>query len=1382
MNRTNERPTYEDLREEVARRLRKAAKRGRSGLPLSFAQQRLWFLDQIEPASPAYNMPSVARLTGVLDVSALERSLEAIVTRHESLRTRFISHDGEPAQVIEGCDNFELEQHDLTLIEEPQRETELERRISQEIKRPFDLSAGGLFRATLFRLRAEEHVLVILMHHIVSDEWSFKIFFHELADLYQSFAEDRPVSLPELPIQYSDYAIWQRDWLKDGRLDEHLHFWKEQLSGNPAATELPADRPRRAGSDSPGAGEWRIMDKELAVAIKALAQRENATLFMVLLAAFKVLLFRYTGEKDLVIGTPMAGRTRLETENLIGFFINTLPLRTRPDGGMGFTEFLAQVRDLALNVFSHQDLPFEKLVEALHPERSLNHTPFVRNIFFVQSVTGTPLNLPRLKTEFLNSGNGMAKFDLTLQVFDTPNGLIAGTEYNARLFEAETIARLLEHFENLLQGIVRQPAQRLSELPLLSEAEKCKVLVEWNDTRTDYPRSRCIHELFEEQARERHDGISVVFGEDSLTYGELNRQANQTAHHLRRAGVEAGGMVAICVERSLEMIVGLLGILKAGAAYAAIDASAPPQRLRQLLGALRPAALLTQRRSAESLSAVVREFDSSTSAPKVICLDSERRDIAAESDENLCCEIGPEELAYVSFTSGSTGQPKGVCVPHRAVARLVRNTNYANFSAEEVFLHLAPLPFDASTFEIWGPLLNGGRVIVGPAHIPSLAELAEIIRKYGVTTAWFTTGLFNQIVDGDVTVLNPLRQILTGGDVLSPAHVKKALAALEGVRLINGYGPTENTTFTTCYSLPPDFSGENAIPIGRPISNTTCYILDEHLQPVPIGVPGELYTGGDGLAAGYLNAPELTAEKFIPNPFDQAVRTVPLDSTLPSGASRLYRTGDLARYRADGTIEFLGRKDRQVKVRGFRVEPAEIEAALLQHPAVRECVVVPQEDAAGTKTLAAYFVRKSPSVGANELQLFLQERLPDYMVPTYFVALEKLPLSRNGKVDRAKLPSVLSLESRPSVSQDAPSPLEQQLRELWEEILKVRPIGVNDQFFALGGHSLLAVKLVALVEKRFGKKLKVADIFENPTVERLAAVLQGNTKSERASSIVEIQPKGSRPPLFLVHGAGGGMFWGYSNLGRHLGLDQPVFAFESRGLRGEEEFDTIEELAEAYLADLRIFQPHGPYLLGGYCFGGVVAYEMSRRLRSQGEEVALLALINSTAPNSSYGQFRWTLLSAFRFARNIFLRGVHSFALHPQKLARFVQWKTQALAKRLRLRRHEPRPASTIETFDPGDLIDLSEFPEEQRRVWHKHLRALIRYHPESYDGHITLFRNPVHLVRCSFDSTYGWGEYAAGGISVKVIPGAHETIMEERGVPALAAEFQKCLAEATKA
>jgi len=754
----------------------------------------------------------------------------------------------------------------------------------------------------------------------------------------------------------------------------------------------------------------------------------------------------------------------------------------------------------------------------------------------------------------------------------------------------------------------------------------------------------------------------------------------------------------------------------------------------------------------------------------IVCLDAAPGPIAAENPADPPDTTTPESLAYVSYTSGSTGRPKGVCVPHRGVVRLVQGTDYAHFGPDETFLQFAPVAFDASTFEIWGALLNGARLVVFPAQLPSLAELGEFIRDHRITTLWLTAGLFHQMVDHQLDSLRDVRQLLAGGDVLSPAHVTRALERLDRTRLINGYGPTENTTFTCCHRIsePPPVGG--AVPIGRPIANTEVFILDRQSQPVPVGVPGELYAGGDGLAHGYLNQPELTSGKFIPHPF----------SARPD--ARLYRTGDRARWRPDGSIEFLGRIDRQLKIRGFRIEPEEIETILEQHPAVRQAIVVARAGDQAEKRLLAYVsARGQPAPAPAELRQHLQRKLPDYMLPAAFVLLDEMPLTANGKVDRDALPVPESLPAAASAGFTAPrNDAEARLAALWERVLGMRPVGINDNFFELGGHSLAGVRLFAQIEAEFGRKLPLATLFQAPTVEQLAGRLLQDEAAGDGSSLVALQPKGSRPPVFFVHGAGGGNLWTYINLVPHLGPDQPVYALESRAMRGAAEFTRIEDMAAHYVEEIRAVQPQGPYYLAGYCFGGNVAYEMARQLHAGGETIALLALLDSAPADGFYQSIPWWRpVFLFRFAVNTAYWLQDFLGLSSLERRRFIDRKARILGRKFSRMLHRRAPPPDPDDIDLEAVIDVALFPEIEVRLWKIHLRALWTYRTGPYPGRITLFRTRGQPFLCSFDPQFGWGRLAAGGVETVNLPGAHEKIFMEPHVRTLSAKFRDCLSRA---
>jgi len=1061
-------------------------------IPLSFAQQRLWFLHQLDPESVEYNVDTALRFTGPLNIQAFEQTFIEIIRRHASLRTTFPVVDGQPLQSIAPVLPFSLARVDLSTVAKEQRESTVQQLAREEAQRPFDLACGPLFRATLLHLAENEHVLLLTMHHIISDRWSMEIFFWELGTLYTAFSAHQPSPLPDLSIQYADLAIWQRQRLQGEALDQQLAYWRQQLADAPRLLELPTDRPRPPTQAHRGAHQHTFFPNPLTRALHELSRREGATLFMTLLAAFQILLARYTGQDDIVVGSPTANRTRVETEELIGFFVNMLVLRTNLSGDPTFRELLQRVREVALGAYARQELPFEKLVEELRPERTLNHSPLFQVVFHLRNVPQKLVNLPHLQMEVLRYESGTAQFDLTLALRETPDGLEVEVEYNTDLFDAATITRMVGHYQTLLEGLVTNPDASIATLPLLTPAERQQLLVEWNTTQRGYPDKQCVHQLFEAQVERTPEAVAVVYEEQQLTYRELERRANQLAHYLQRLGIGPDVLVGLCVERSLEMAVGILGILKAGGAYVPLDPTYPQERLAFMLQDTDAPVLLTQRRLLERFP---------QHSARVICLDTDWPSIAQASQDNPGSPVAADTLAYVMYTSGSTGQPKGVAVLHRGILRLVCDVEYVQLGPEERFLQLAPPAFDASTFELWGALLHGSCCVLFPGVKPTPQELGRVLHTNQISILWLTASLFNLIIDEAPEILFGIRQLLVGGEALSVPHVQRALACLPQTQIINGYGPTESTTFTCAYPIPrsPDIVLPS-IPIGRPITNTNVYIFDPSLQPVPVGVPGELYIGGAGLARGYLNRPELTAEKFIPHPFN----------TEPG--VRLYRTGDRARYLPDGNIEFLGRLDHQVKLRGFRIELGEIESVLQQHPAIRDTVVVLREDTPGDKRLIAYLVSThSQLLTVSELRSFLQSKLPDYMIPAAFVFLDTLLLTPNGKIDRKALPLPDPTRPKLELAFVAPrTPEEETIAEVWREVLGLEDVGIHDNFFELGGHSLKATQVMARLRTALQIELPLRTLFETPTVAGLAANIvhrqeQQPGQAELAQLVAEIE-------------------------------------------------------------------------------------------------------------------------------------------------------------------------------------------------------------------------------------------------------------------------------------
>ena len=1032
--------------------------------PLSFTQRQMWVIDQMTPGNPAYNLPYSYRLRGPLKVSALEDSFNQVVKRHEALRTRFAFKGGEPVQVIHPDLSIRIDVTNLDHLNGEERELRLKALASEASLKSFDLSCLPLIRVALFKLGESEHVLLVNLHHIVADGLSIGLLLNELDTFYRRFTGGKAPPPPELTVQYGDFAQWQQEMMADETAHaKQFEFWRERLSGTLPVLSLPADKPRPAFQSFNGSNVFFELPTDLVQGLKSTGARQGCTFFMTVLATFQVLLQRYSGVDDIVIGTPIAARTPPELAPLIGLILNMAALRCDVSGDPTFIELLRRSRDTTLNAFSNGDLPFEALVQRLKIERDPSRSPVFQVALQVLS-TPTP-KLGALEVSSFEFDLKFAQFDLSLHLYEEVEAYRGRFEYCSDLFDAETIKGLCGHFVRLLEAVVREPDKRISALPMLADAEHQQLLVDWNQTAVDYPRDQCIHTIFETQARATPDAVALEFEGQRLTYKELNARANQVAHHLRRHGVGPEVMVAICVERSLETVVGILGILKAGGVYVPLDPAYPASRLSFILEDTAAPVLLTQAKLRDRLPAYSR---------RTISLDLDWPQISREEEENLDVGLTSTNLAYVIYTSGSTGWPKGTCIEHRGVVRLVKSANYAEFDSQETLLLFAPISFDASTLELWASLLNGAKLVVCPPGPLSSQELGRVIQDRKVTTLWLTAALFHQMVDEQIESLQGVRQLLSGGETLSVPHVRRMLEGIGTNRLINAYGPTENTTFTSCYVMTKQSRIDQTVPIGRPVSNTKVYVLDARMRPVPIGVYGELYIGGDGLAREYLHQPELTARMFVPDPFSG------------EAGARLYRTGDLVRFRPDGNIEFLGRIDHQVKIRGFRIELGEIESGLSLHPAVGEVAVIAREDTPGDKRLVAYLVAENPPADlADQLRALVRATMPEYMVPTCFVIVESLPRSHNGKLDRKALPAP-GREAPRGVAVSPRTPTEEMVLSVFRSVLDRADFGVFDSFFDLGGHSLKAARLILQLRAASGRDLPLRVLFERPTVSALA--------------------------------------------------------------------------------------------------------------------------------------------------------------------------------------------------------------------------------------------------------------------------------------------------------
>jgi amino acid adenylation domain-containing protein len=1166
--------------------------------PLSFAQRRLWLLDRLVADRSVFNVPLWLRLAGTLNVGALSRALNSVVARHDVLRAHMRIDQGEPVQVIVPELHVELDVRDFRALAAGERLAEAERqaRISQGA--PFDLMHGPLLRAGLLRLADEEHWFVLTLHHIVTDGSSTAVLGRELSALYNAYRLDSPSPLPKLSLQYTDYAAWQRKHLQGEVLEQQLAYWKPMLAELPMQ-DLPTDRARPAQTDSRGAWLSFEIDATLTRQLREVGRCEGATLFMTLLAAFMVVLHRYSGQDDVVVGVPIVGRTRPDVEQLIGCFVNMLVLRVDLGGGPTFAALLARVRRTALDAYAHQDIPFEQLVEHVAPKRDLSRNPFFQVQFTLVNRSLVEWDFSGIETS--RSGyadNPTSELDLSVMLSEVPGGLRCRFNYATALFDEATIERMMDHYRTLLGSIAAEPGQMIDRLPLQSALERERILAAAHRTATPYPDATCVHRLVEAVVARTPGAPAVIDGERQLTYGELNARANQLAHELLLRAPGPAPRIGLCLERSAELVVAMLGVLKAGGAYVPLDPELPVDRLGFMLRDADVSLLVT---TVSLLPRIPATWD------RVLCVDRDAAVIATQPTRDHDRRESPAQLAYIMYTSGSTGTPKGVLIAHRSIAHLACATDYIHIDATDAVAHIANPAFDATTFEIWSTLVNGGRVVVFPrAVVLAPQSFATMLEQAGITMLFMTAALFNQIARCVPDAFRRCRTVLVGGEAVEPHWVRAVLDAAPPARLLNGYGPTEATTFATWHEVRAVPLDAKTIPIGRPVANTEVYILDSEGEPVPVGLPGELYIGGPGLAVGYLNQAELTAERFVPHLFAKDAQ------------ARLYRSGDRVRLLADGTIEFLGRLDRQVKIRGHRVELEEVEAAIARLPEVREAVVVVRGDTTETRRLVAFVVAAAGSgPPPTNLRRDLKTLLPEYMLPASIVWLKSLPVNASGKIDRNALPATSEPGASPIVKRGEPRDMfEHVLVNIWERMLEVDGIGVFDHFFEIGGHSLLAARLMDEIERETGVTAPLAALFADDTIAGLARLCQERLP-DLAAPVVTINEAGTRAPFVFLHGdlRGGGFYC--RPLAHALGPDQPVLVVNPYALDKMAVPDSIEAMAADSIRALRTIRPHGPYCIGGFCNGAFVAFEMARQLIEAGDEVPVVVAIEARAPRGA---------------------------------------------------------------------------------------------------------------------------------------------------------------------
>lgn len=1314
--------------------------------PSSFAQRRLWMLDRVHGQRASYNVPCLYRVNGALDTARLQRSLDAIVRRHEILRTAFRFDGDDVVQVILPDLIVPITRHVAGPNDADRRVLAAIEAATEAAAEPFDLETAPLLRVDLYCVTEQHHLLSFCFHHAIFDGWSEGVFLDELSQHYLAFSEGAPVvTLGELPVQYRDVAAWQREQVSSAAVEASAEFWRQRLTGAPGTLNLPLDYPRPSGPTHRGAQEVIFLSRDQVDALNALGRRRGATLFMTLLAAYAVVLHRYSADREVIIGTALAGRTRPEFEPLIGFFINTVALRVDLAGEPTFVELLERVKQTSLDAHSHQDIPFDKVVEALQPQRAAGHTPFFQTIFVLQNSSGRRHTLGELRLEPVQIHNRTSKCDLVLSVEapkDGRDGLWCLLEYDADLFKPATAMRLLDSYRAVLDAVTLDPDGPIATVPIVGADDRA-LLETWSTTTSEYRRESTIHREFEAVAAGAPTAIAVTAESVSLTYAELNARANRLAAHLRREGVQRGELVGIYLERSIEAIVAQLAVLKAGAAYLPLDLAYPESRLRFMLRDGRVRIVLALGSAADRLPG---------GEARVIALDRHAEEVAPAASENQAGG-GGDDLAYVMYTSGSTGRPNGVRIPHRGVLRLVLGANYVCWEKATTFLQMAPLSFDASTFEVWGPLLRGRRLVLFPASVPSVPLLADVLRDQGIDCLWLTASLFNAVIDERPECLAGVSQLIVGGEPLSVAHVRIAQARLPVTEIINGYGPTECTTFACCYPIPKVGDHIASIPIGRPIGNTSVQVLDARRQPVPIGIVGELYVGGDGVALGYHERPQLTAERFVADPTGRSARL-------------WYRTGDRARWTPDGVLEFHGRLDAQLKIRGFRVEPGEIEAACRHHPGVRDASVMLENRTATDARLVAFIVGEpGQPPGVEDVKAFLTDQLPNHLVPGEIVMVGALPLTPNGKVDRQALSLMRGAADAPKAIAAGPrNQTEEALSRIWRGLLRIDSVGIHDNFFALGGHSLLAVRMFAQIHSVFRRDLPISSLLRHSTIAELSTLLAGAAVSPSGeSSLVPLKRDGSRPPLFLMHGIGNEM-WTFLELVKNVVADQPVYGV----LPSEHATDgstTLTETAARYAADIEAFLPDGPFVLGGYCSGAVTAFETARQLRARGKHVPLLVVFDYWLEDTSIDVLPFLTNAVTWVAEDLLRTSVrHNVG--------------RALSK-LRLLRARLLRAAGAKTApdDLRDLLGLWRYADHEVQRLRQDMEAIGAYRFAQYDGPIHVFRARTRALTLRHPATdLGWRRVAAGALTIETIPGSHDSMFSLPYVLTLAERLEAVL------
>jgi amino acid adenylation domain-containing protein len=1311
--------------------------------PASLAQQRFWVLEQLGQGGGAFNIPIRWLLKGELRPEALERAFNELIRRHEVLRTTLIQVEGKPMQRIAPALSIQVPVIDLRTLPEQKRKDEAER-ITRELGgRGFELSMLPLIRAAVIRMDERESVLHVTVHHIAADGWAVGLMAREIGDLYDAYLKELPSPLPEPEMQYADYAAWQRELLESGAVERQNEYWRERFRGH-VPFEIMPDKPRSAVQTTKGDVVSIQLPRTVTDAVREVSRQNGNTFFVTACAAFLVLLRRYSGQDDITIGTQVSGRNQVEHEGIIGLLLNTLPLRNDLSGDPLFPVLLERLQETVMQALANQDTPFEQLVEIINPRRDLSRNPLFQVNFMLQRSLVTSRDYDRFSLVDVPSRPAGAMYDLNCLMVERPDGWRASIQFNTDLFEPETASRMLGHFQRLLEEVGKNPERRISEFPLITEAEE-RLLAKWNDTSVPLPAQRTVHEFLQAQVERTPRATAVVCGGEERSYGALERRSNQLARYLGQLGVLPGMRVGLCLERSVDMMAGLLGILKAGASYVPLDPSYPAARLQHMMEDSQAVVLVTLEKLRSAVPA---------SNARVVCLDAEAIAISRQSAEAVQVNVSGEHIAYVIYTSGSTGKPKGVQISHRAVVNLLHSMQMEpGIDQDDVLVAVTTLSFDIAALELFLPLSVGARLVIATREQASSgAELLELLQRSRATMMQATPATWQMLLDASWKG-NPALKMLCGGEALARGLADRLLQ-VRG-ELWNMYGPTETTIWSSTGRVKP---GTGAVTLGLPIANTQFHVLDQHLRQTPLGVPGELYIGGMGLAAGYLNQPEMTREKFVADPFSAAK------------GGRLYRTGDLVRWKMGGELVFLGRTDHQVKVRGFRIEAGEIEACIAKHPEVKETAVVAREDGKGSRYLVAYVVPRAVRAGQagplpSNLRTHLQQSLPEYMQPSAIVRLEELPRTPNGKVDRKALPAP-DLSRMAAASQVGPAnETERRMLAIWEKVLGISNLSTAANFFDVGGHSLLAAQLLARIEKELRKKLPLTALFQFPTVRGLATLLAGKAEFSHAVGIAAIQPKGSKLPIFCLHGVPS-----MHNLALELGQDQP---FLSVNIPDGAELSppySVEQLAEMHLRTIQKVQPEGPYFLTGWCREALLAYEVAQRLRTQGQEVGLVAMFDTWVPGFLErfdGAERRAARRSFEMERVC----VHERNMKEMNLRQKVSYVWAQLGTIIRDRMRYTRVAVCYR-MGIGIGAPRAGNRETQDDVL---LVAVKSYRPKKYEGPVILFRSDKYRRWKYWDRALGWA-HLLRNFTVHEVPGVHDSMLTGPSLPSIAQAFREAM------